>query len=649
VRAVNAVIGIVEEKRAPLRLGDDQGVEAALRALAGRLNPQDAARVASALIRVLDGFQHATPSKRGFGGLNLEEVRLGVVLEGVKAVAPSLTPRQAAGVFETLIGLKLSPLFWPGQQFLGGQIRGNEVASAIVARLGKIETTWIEERLIATPESPLAFEMLTALAPRMEPRQAARAWEAIIRSSNQMEESAHQTALRALASRLHPAAVKKAADEDIALLEKSTDNSSARRALVELIALVPRVDSTQINRIVEVLDAKKLAENAYEQDIVAEVLTAVSSRVEPTHIRRVWDALFFIYGNGSDNVDTNGVVRGLTALAPRLQPQDLESIADQFVMRLGRFQTDKSAWDIQGGLIALSACLKSAVAARAVDAILARTTDKNLAGIGPAAFTGENVFAAFAPLLHQSQIERAAQAVVDAVDQDMPNWEAQTAESLAGLLPRFDQALTVRVGDGLLRLLEKPITEASGMALDGAIGGLIVLAPRLESAQVSRGWEVLLRLSEKQPHAAPNTKHTPWDGLAALLPRIELASRDKEAIAVTSVLLDYSCSDSEVCSVEQFAGFISSPRSLAKLLSHPGCVGEQREALLRRFEELALYDGEPIFSKRRASDEKKPALAAGALTARRFHTLHDAAAWIQQNWPDFDLETNCPATWRGSR
>lgn len=31
--------------------------------------------------------------------------------------------------------------------------------------------------------------------------------------------------------------------------------------------------------------------------------------------------------------------------------------------------------------------------------------------------------------------------------------------------------------------------------------------------------------------------------------------------------------------------------------------------------------------------------------ARRFHTLHDASAWIAHNWPDFDLEAAHPVTW----
>ena len=42
-----------------------------------------------------------------------------------------------------------------------------------------------------------------------------------------------------------------------------------------------------------------------------------------------------------------------------------------------------------------------------------------------------------------------------------------------------------------------------------------------------------------------------------------------------------------------------------------------------------------------------PNRSPAAPPARRFHTVHDAAAWIQQNWPDFDLEATHPVIWRG--
>jgi hypothetical protein len=84
---------------------------------------------------------------------------------------------------------------------------------------------------------------------------------------------------------------------------------------------------------------------------------------------------------------------------------------------------------------------------------------------------------------------------------------------------------------------------------------------------------------------------------------------------------------------------------LAKLLSHPACVGETRDSLLKRFEELVFYEGKPVLWKpHRPNEEDKP--AADPQPSRRFQILQQAAAWIQQNWPDFDLETSCPVTWR---
>ena len=96
---------------------------------------------------------------------------------------------------------------------------------------------------------------------------------------------------------------------------------------------------------------------------------------------------------------------------------------------------------------------------------------------------------------------------------------------------------------------------------------------------------------------------------------------------------------------------MSNPRSLAKFLSHPGCVGEPREFLLQRFEELLFHDGKHVLlsdsdSKTEGQDSKPPKPEP---PPRRFHHLHDAAAWIEKNWPDFDLEATHPVIWRGER
>ena len=121
---------------------------------------------------------------------------------------------------------------------------------------------------------------------------------------------------------------------------------------------------------------------------------------------------------------------------------------------------------------------------------------------------------------------------------------------------------------------------------------------------------------------------------------------------------------------------ITHERSLASLLQHPATTGEPREFLLQRFEELVLHDGKRVLLPLPKADGERqgvsppsaipaiPESAAvtenelGGLTPnrspdepppRRFRNMHDAAAWIQQNWPDFDLEATHPVTWRGER
>jgi hypothetical protein len=152
----------------------------------------------------------------------------------------------------------------------------------------------------------------------------------------------------------------------------------------------------------------------------------------------------------------------------------------------------------------------------------------------------------------------------------------------------------------------------------------------------------------------------PEAALVALGPRLDPALRDNLSTTATAAVLDYCSSvgssdiepdnaidgPSEAAKSIVVARSISSPRSLAKLLSHPACVAKQRKILLKRFEELVFHDGKQVFLKPDAADGKKP---ADDPPPRRFHSLHDTAAWIQKNWPDFDLETNCPVTWRGSR
>jgi hypothetical protein len=187
-----------------------------------------------------------------------------------------------------------------------------------------------------------------------------------------------------------------------------------------------------------------------------------------------------------------------------------------------------------------------------------------------------------------------------------------------------------------------------------ALQGLVALSPRLEASQAKRPWDALIASLEEGPQ---DTAQDAYAAFVALAPRLEPASRDKLSTKAMTSLLDYSAlfgppiySSDDTPRLDLgailIARSISSPRSLAKLLSHPSCVEDQRQGLLHRFEELVFYDGKPVFLTPESADGEQPAHEQPP--SRRFHNLHDAAAWIQQNWPDFDLETNCPVTWRGS-
>jgi len=105
----------------------------------------------------------------------------------------------------------------------------------------------------------------------------------------------------------------------------------------------------------------------------------------------------------------------------------------------------------------------------------------------------------------------------------------------------------------------------------------------------------------------------------------------------------YSLDDEDP--IENVASALPDVRFLAGMLAHPGCVGEYREALLKRFEELVLYGGQHVFlpwpKKDDNDNEDENATTdkvAPVVPERQFRTIHDASEWIRKNWPDFDLE-----------
>jgi hypothetical protein len=287
---------------------------------------------------------------------------------------------------------------------------------------------------------------------------------------------------------------------------------------------------------------------------------------------------------------------------------------------------------------------------RAGDALLAILEKSEAYDLRTAASEG---LVPLAPRLEPAQVRRAGDALIAILEtKSLADYALEAAsQGLVALAPRLEPAQATRAWDALLANLEK--TDDPPASRASRSQGLVALAPRLEAAQVTRARDALLAMLEKSND--DNVRDAASQGLFALAPRLEPASRDKFATKAMTSLLDdravigYFYYDTDGKRTDprpiRIARSITSQRSLAKLLSHPACVGDQRESLLKRFEELVFYDGKPVFLKLESADGEQP--THEQTPPRRFHNLHAAAAWIQQNWPDFDLEASCPVTWPG--
>jgi hypothetical protein len=495
---------------------------------------------------------------------------------------------------------------------------------------------------------------LKALSPRLEPGRvkiaADAAIETIEKSTDEGRLDAANEVLQALAPRLEAAQVKRAADILVSDLEKGQSDAAA----LSLLELAPQLEPATVRRAAEAMIAtiRKLPKRGFDFARVR-ALAGLAPRMDTATARGAWDAMLV----AKYNTDTMADV-ALKAFASRLDDAQVESAADAAI---GTFEKPADA-EVRrralDGLAALAPQLKPAQAERAWNSIVAQRQQAQIQRQASVEYEVVSrtktemrlgypvqpapAFRALAARLQPPQAKRAAAVLIAILDKPTedgpPYW---LPDGLSALAPKLEPAQIQRAGAVMIEMLLK---STNADAFDKTVKALVILAPSLDAAQVNRANDILMTLLDKPASFGQSAAAA---GILGLAPRLEPPSRDERTQKAAHVLLDFLCSfDPFPVDVTSEAKAISSPRSLASLLSHPACVGTQRDALLRRFEELVLYGGKPVFSNQESADGKQP--APDQAPQRRFHNLRDAAAWIQNNWPDFDLETNCPATWRGS-
>jgi serine/threonine protein kinase len=622
-----------------------------LRGLAPRFDQSQAKRAWDALVPILEKSENGPPHYLA------PELAL-------FALAPRMEPAQSKPAWDALVATLQK------QKSTDDTIHhdASNALAALAPRLEPADVTQTANALIAILERSkdnsalwAALQGLTALAPRLEQAQSKRARDALVAILEKwMDDQVHFEALNALAAlalRLVPAQVTPAEDTAIAILEKSNHGSAAFGARRVLDALAPRLEPTQVTHTAYPLIAilEKPADNSAHFRAAQEGLTALAPWLEPGQAKRACDALIAILEKSAHNSTHFWAAQeGLTALAPRLEPAQAERAWDALIGFLEKSKDDEDdlRHAAQEGLTALAPRLEPAQAKRAWDTLIAKWRIVLDFAIGPKAL------AALALRVEPARVARTADVLIANLEKSANNrahfWAAQ--EGLTALASQMEPAQAKRACDALIAILEKSEVDQVRYSLRG--DALAALAPRMEPAQAKRAWDALTAILEKEPPGRSwVSAEEAYEAFVTLAPRLEPVSRDKLSTTAMTSLLDYSAligppynnwRDSPDLRAILIARSISSPRSLAKLLSCPACVEELRQGLLHRFEELVFFDGKPTFG---TADDASAFCAPETPGDKqhRFHNLHDAAAWIQQNWPDFDLETNCPVTWRGSR
>ena len=703
----DALIGVLEKSKSGVAL---KAAVNGLVALAPKLNPDQTAHGWDTLIGVFektmdnytlqtagnllvalapklspDQFTHGWDAIIGVLGKSTNGAALDAAGNVLVALAPKLSPEQITRGWEAIIGVLEKPtdsdtLHVAGNCLvaLAPKLSPEQISRGWDVLFGVLEKTedWAAQQAVRNG--------LVALAAKLSPEQITRSGEALIGVLEKSEDWASLAAAKhglvALAPKLSPEQLTRGGDAIIGVLEKSEGDAALQAAGNGLMALVPNLSPEQITRggdaVIGVLEKTTDADALYA---AANGLVTIAPKLSPEQIARGWDALIGVLEK-TDRTDPWGLAmpaagNGLVALAPKLSPEQITHGGDALIGVLKK-TTDYHALEAAGnGLVALAAKLTPEQITRSGDAligVLEKTTDSDAMEKITASYdlrAAGNGLVALAPKLSPEQITRGCDAIIGVLEKTTDSQVSNAAGNcLVALAPQLNPEQITRVWDALIGVLEKT---ADSDALQAAGNGLLALAPKLRPDTRVRTAEMFVASLHRlegfeiiQP-------------LLEMMPLLERPTQDRISNEAMTILLDYLAESEDYfghsSGMGEFAqGVIAirNEQSLASLLQHPASTGEPREFMLQRFEELVFHDGKHVLlplpeplGERQGNDENPPSAIPAAdgdkhegLTPnrspsepppRRFHNLHDAAAWIQQNWPDFDLEATHSVTWRG--
>jgi serine/threonine protein kinase len=626
----------------------------AFEALMPRLDADDVARIATSLTAALDK-----------AGRDYSILLWSTLLR----TASLIKPEQVGQVWDVAIATGKKMWFGSG----GSAMWQAQELCPLVQRLNDAQIERAADVLIESLDRwpTLGLGGLCALAPRLKPVQARRVWEAAFPmtvddgsgrnhdvKSDPRTEGLHDfirqqfggrsggptglsPLLMALSPRLSPEQVRTYATGVISTLEKPPDDRHLQRAIDGLKGLAARLEAVEVKRAATACTALV----AKSPETGAQGLAALAPRMDHADIKRAWAALIAV-SQKAHSEDAYGLGQTLKEFTGGLPAEEVTQAADVLLPVIeNRASTAFTQAIIYDGIIAIAPRVTSTQAERVWTASIA-----TLARPDSDVEVSSRAAKALIPLAQRASPQQATEAF-DRVSDVLRNRHIGIYETLGALIPRLSTTKINGASDSF-------IAHVANADSDYGRYGLLKIAPRLSESQAKQAWDAVIaaRPSARSGDTAGELNQL----LATLAPRLQRALRDELLIKAGEDSLNAGLTIDPELGEEgdlPFLSSISSPQAVTRLLSHPGCIGGARQCLLRRFEELVFYDGRPVFEQpdRIATpDLGFYSVWASSATSlppgtppRRFRTAYDAAEWLQKNWPDFDLDTNCPATRRG--
>jgi serine/threonine protein kinase len=636
-----------------------------------------------------------TQVNRACGALNnrlnhsLDASELASASAGLVALSEWIAPKELQRTVENMIRvINRSSDALDGLVALIPRLEAAQVGGAAEALLAALRQRVIPERSASWSGEISALEKavrgLQVLAPRLNPTQVAKFTDTLLtmfakpRADHDTDAAIH--GLNALASRLDSASVQRVCAVFLAELSKpipSADNLTADRSdvyvdrrcttLEGITSFASQMKPAQTNEAAAALTAAlEKPGNVVELTSSIDALCALAPRLTPPQIARIWK-LLIAKSQRETNADILSATEiGLASLAPRVDREQGKSAADWIIGSLEKTRSYDSI------LKACAPVMGSEQIVRAWTAYVALVDNGKVGWDND----GQAVFTALAPRLDRSEVDRIVDVLVKRFSNSHPQNEMSCRGQLHALAHRMDRAQVRRVSEAFLLAMEKGHASSNWYQIS-------VLEPQWEPAQVARLAERLIPWLDSR-HLDRSTKNEAAAELASLATRLEPAQvtrvveaigpmlddsdflgsgrvllesfksqidphlRDKLAVkAVMPILDDFSSAPDEdsLSAFNRSSECLSRPQTVAKLLSHPDCVGAYRDVLLKRFDELLSQQGKPS----KSAIEGVQTGGQKTKLVRHFQNLEDVSSWVKKNWPDFDLETNCAVNWRDSR